>query len=55
MVDNLMDTVMCYEERVRSMPSVPRLSYGRRMLTTYHDFLRSIVNIFRLEIGVSFF
>ena len=32
MVHNLMDTVMCYEERVRSMPSVPRLSYGRRML-----------------------
>jgi len=23
--------------------------------TTYHDFLRCIVNIFRLEIGASFF
>ena len=55
MVANTTDKVMSYEERVRSIPFVPRLSYGRRMLTTYHDFLRSIVNIFRLEIGVSFF
>jgi len=32
MVANTADIVMSYEERVRSMPSVPRLSYGRRML-----------------------
>jgi hypothetical protein len=32
MVANTTDIVMSYEERVRSMASVPRLSYGRRML-----------------------
>jgi len=28
---------MYYEERVRSMPSVPRLSYGRQMLRSDGD------------------
>jgi hypothetical protein len=54
MVANTTEIVICYEERVRSMPFVPRLSHGRRMLRS-HDFLRCIVNIFRLEFGASFF
>jgi hypothetical protein len=32
MVANTTEIVMCYEERVRSMPIVPRLSHGHRML-----------------------
>jgi len=32
MVANTTEIVMCYEERVQSMPIVPRLSHGRRML-----------------------
>jgi len=32
MVVNTTNIVMSYEQRVRSMPSVPRLSDGRRML-----------------------
>jgi len=32
MVENTTEIVKSYEGRVRSMPSVPKLSYGRRML-----------------------
>jgi hypothetical protein len=47
-----------YEERVRSMQNVPSLVTDFLLffpLSLYHDFSRCTVNIFRLQIGASFF
>jgi len=58
MVAHLQEIVTKYEERVRSMQNVPSLVAEFLLyfpFSTYHDFSRCIVNIFRLEIGASFF
>ena len=58
MVAHLEEIVTKYEERVRSMQNVPSLVTDFLLFlsfSTYHDFLPSTVNIFRLDIGASFF
>jgi len=58
MVVHLQEIVTKYEERVRSMQNVPSLVTDFLLFfpfSTYHDFSRCSVNIFRLEIGASFF
>jgi hypothetical protein len=40
MVQEVTDIIMCYEERVRSLPFVPRLSHVRKMLSSDGDPIR---------------